>query len=220
MQTESSKLENLATPGSTAIQTVYVIDDDDSMRRSLSRLLTASGIPTLSFSSADEYLEHSPHGASGCVLLDLSMPGCDGLELQDRLSRIGRTLPIVFLTGCGDVPSSVRAMKLGAVDFLTKPVEKKRLLPAIRAAFAQDESLRSRQALQDDVRERLERLTPREREVIQLVAQGLLNKQIAAELGTVEKTVKVHRSRAMAKMQLTSVAELVRLLGRTEPAFA
>ena len=198
-------------------QTVYVVDDEESIRTSLSRLLTAAGIPSKTFRSADDYIATGPTLAAGCVLLDLSMPGCTGLELQEKLSQAGRALPIIFLTGNGDVPSSVRAMKSGAIDFLTKPVAKNQLLAAIRAAFARDETTRQHQAVQLDLRSRLSRLTPREDEVIRLVARGLLNKQIAAQLGTVEKTVKVHRARALAKLEINSVAELVMLLERLDP---
>jgi RNA polymerase sigma factor (sigma-70 family) len=198
-------------------QTVHVVDDEESIRTSLTRLLTAAGIPSKTFRSADEYIANCPALATGCVLLDLSMPGCTGLELQEKLSQAGRSLPIIFLTGNGDVPSSVRAMKSGAVDFLTKPVAKSQLFAAIQTAFARDEATRQHQAVQLDLRSRLSRLTPREEEVIRLVARGLLNKQIAAKLGTVEKTVKVHRARALAKLEINSVAELVMLLDRLDP---
>jgi RNA polymerase sigma factor (sigma-70 family) len=208
-------------PGSVTINvltpTVYVVDDDDSIRTSLSRLLTAAGIPVRTFPSADDFLERCPANVAGCLLLDLSMPGCSGLELQERLAELDRLLPVVFLTGYGDVPSSVRAMKSGAIDFLTKPVAKRDLLAAIRTAFERDEARRRREAVQVDLRTRIRRLTPREEQVIRLVARGLLNKQVAAELGTVEKTVKVHRARALAKLEINSVAELVTLLERLEP---
>jgi RNA polymerase sigma factor (sigma-70 family) len=201
-------------------QTVHIVDDEESIRTSLSRLLTASGIPCKTYRSGDEFVAECPAITAGCVLLDLSMPGCTGLELQEKLSRSGRTLPIIFLTGNGDVPTSVRAMKSGAVDFLTKPVAKNQLLAAIQTAFARDEAKRQHQAVQVDLRSRLSRLTPREEQVIRLVARGLLNKQIAAELGTVEKTVKVHRARALAKLEINSVAELVMLLDRLDPVLA
>lgn len=198
-------------------QTVHVVDDEESIRTSLCRLLSAAGIPCKVYRSAEEFISASPAAAAGCVLLDLSMPGCTGLELQEKLSQTGRVLPIIFLTGNGDVPTSVRAMKSGAVDFLTKPVAKNQLLAAIQTAFARDEAMRQHQAVQIDLRSRLSRLTPREEQVIRLVARGLLNKQIAAELGTVEKTVKVHRARALAKLEINSVAELVTLLDRLDP---
>jgi FixJ family two-component response regulator len=196
---------------------VYLVDDDDAVRRSLTRLLTAAGIPAVAFRSAEEYLEGCPRSAAGCLLLDLSMPDCSGLELQELLGRNEHTLPVVFLTGYGDVPSSVRAMKSGAIDFLTKPVDKKLLLAAIRAAFARDEVARQRHAVLEDLQKRLARLTPRENEVVRLVARGMLNKQIAIDLGTVEKTVKVHRARGLAKLEVSSVADLVRLLERSGP---
>jgi len=202
---------------SALTQTVYIVDDEESIRTSLSRLLTAAGIPCQAFSSADAYVETGPQVAAGCLLLDLTMPGCSGLKLQERLARTERALPVIFLTGNGDVPSSVRAMKSGAVDFLTKPVAKNQLLAAIRTAFERDDASRKHEAVQVDLRHRLSRLTPREEQVIRLVARGLLNKQIAAELGTVEKTVKVHRARALAKLEINSVAELVLLLERLDP---
>jgi FixJ family two-component response regulator len=208
-------------PGVVAVQaltqTVHIVDDEESIRTSLTRLLTVAGIPSKAFRSAEEYIATCPPLAAGCVLLDLSMPGCTGLELQEKLSQTGRVLPIIFLTGNGDVPSSVRAMKSGAIDFLTKPVAKNLLLAAIHAAFSRDEATRQHQAVQLDLRFRFSRLTPREDEVIRLVARGLLNKQIAAKLGTVEKTVKVHRARALAKLEINSVAELVMLLERLDP---
>ena len=201
-------------------QTVHVVDDEESIRTSLSRLLSAAGVPCKTYRSADEFISLCPTLVAGCVLLDLSMPGCTGLELQEKFSQTGRVLPIIFLTGNGDVPTSVRAMKSGAVDFLTKPVAKNQLLAAIQTAFARDEASRQHQAVQIDLRSRLSRLTPREEQVIRLVARGLLNKQIAAELGTVEKTVKVHRARALAKLEISSVAELVTLLDRLDPVLA
>jgi FixJ family two-component response regulator len=203
-----------ARPLSSAVQTVYVVDDDDSMRRSLCRLLEAAGFPVVEFASATEFLDSNTMNAAGCVLLDLSMPGFSGLELQEILVRTGRSLPVVFLTGRGDVPSSVRAMKSGAVDFLIKPVPKAQLIAVIRTAFARDQAARTLRAEQVEMRRRLSRLTRRESEVVKLVARGLLNKQIASELGTVEKTVKVHRSRALTKLEICSVADLVRLLER------
>lgn len=199
---------------SSVAPTVYVVDDDDSMRRSLCRLLEAAGFPVVEFPSAMEFLDSNTSHAAGCVLLDLSMPGFSGLELQEILVRTGRSLPIVFLTGRGDVPSSVRAMKSGAVDFLVKPVPKAQLIAAIRTAFARDQAARTMRTEQGEMRRRLSRLTRRESEVVRLVARGLLNKQIASELGTVEKTVKVHRSRALTKLEISSVADLVRLLER------
>ncbi|HET7538123.1 MAG TPA: response regulator [Candidatus Didemnitutus sp.] len=201
---------------STPVPTVYVVDDDDSMRRSLCRLLEAAEIPVAEFASAAEFLDSNSSQTAGCLLLDLSMPGFSGLELQEILVRTGRALPIVFLTGRGDVPSSVRAMKSGAVDFLIKPVPKAQLIAAIKTAFARDQAARTVRAEQNEMRRRLSRLTPREAEVVRLVARGLLNKQIASVLGTVEKTVKVHRSRALTKLEISSVADLVRLLERAQ----
>jgi FixJ family two-component response regulator len=219
MHAYAYSLDAVAVPApiDSLTPTVYLVDDDDAVRRSLTRLLTAAGIPAVAFRSAEEYLEGCPRSAAGCLLLDLSMPDCSGLELQELLGRNEHTLPVVFLTGYGDVPSSVRAMKSGAIDFLTKPVDKKLLLAAVRAAFARDEVARQRHAVQEDLQKRLARLTPRENEVVRLVARGMLNKQIAIDLGTVEKTVKVHRARGLAKLEVSSVADLVRLLERSGP---
>ena len=183
---------------------VFVIDDDASLRRALERLLRAEGYAVEGFASAEAYLERAHHDGPGCVLLDLALPGIDGLELQARLARDTRALPIVFLSGHADVPSGVHAMKTGAVDFLTKPVEADKLLTAVRAAL-------ERRASQIDTRERFSGLSGREREVMALVVAGLRNKQIAAQLGITEKTVKVHRARVMEKTGATSLAGLVRL---------
>lgn len=215
MYASNSKTGVVVVPAFT--QTVHIVDDEEAIRTSLSRLLNAAGIPSKTYRSAEDYIATCPPHATGCVLLDLSLPGWTGLELQEMLRQAGRALPIIFLTGNGDVPSSVRAMKSGAIDFLIKPVAKTQLLAAIQTAFARDEATRQHQAVQIDLRTRLSRLTPREEEVIRQVACGLLNKQIAAKLGTVEKTVKVHRARALAKLEINSVAELVMLLERLDP---
>jgi FixJ family two-component response regulator len=190
---------------------VFVVDDDASVRRSLARLLKVHGYQPQVFASAQDFLRHEGGYGPGCLVLDLQLPGLSGLDLQAELAAAGRTIPIVFITGHGDIPSSVRAMKAGAVDFLPKPVQARVLLDVVRQAIARDtEERRDREAV-DAVLARFSLLTPREREVVALVVTGKLNKQIAHELGTTEKTVKVHRSRAMHKLGAGSVAELVRL---------
>ncbi|KPK16469.1 MAG: hypothetical protein AMJ67_14445 [Betaproteobacteria bacterium SG8_41] len=186
--------------------TVFVVDDDDSLRRALERLLRAAGYAVEGFASAQAYLARARYHGPGCLLLDLAMPEIDGLELQARLVHDAEVLPIVFLSGQADIPASVRAIKLGAVDFLTKPADDDALLAAVGAALA-------RRAEQLQGQARLAALSAREREVMYLVVQGLRNKQIAAQLGVTEKTVKVHRARVMEKTGARSLAELVRLVG-------
>jgi FixJ family two-component response regulator len=197
--------------------TVFIVDDDASVRRSLERLLRASGFHVESFDSGEHYLEREPFGGLGCVLLDINMPGVSGIELQQRLQDRGDTVPIVFLTGHGDIPTSVRAMKRGAQDFLTKPIDVDDLVPVIEDAL-----LRHREILADDsermqIKARLETLTPREREVMGELITGAPNKVIADRLGIAVKTVKVHRARVMDKMAVRSVAELVHLLHVADP---
>jgi FixJ family two-component response regulator len=199
---------------SVAGPTVFVVDDEGSVRRAVSRLLRAAGLAVTAFASPEEFLaQHDPQ-TPGCLVLDLAMPGFTGLELQRILARKGSVLPIIFLTGRGDVPKSVQAMKGGAIDFLTKPVNDEDLLAVIRAAIEKDRVARREQTELSEIRARIATLTPREREVLEHVAAGRLNKQIAGDLGTVEKTIKVHRARVMAKMKVQSVAELVRLTER------
>ena len=194
--------------------TVFVVDDYGPVRSSISRLLRAAGFAVAAFASAEQFLaQYDPH-MPGCLILDLAMPTTDGLELQRLLTETGSALPIIFLTGEGDIPKSVRAMKQGASDFLTKPVNDEDLLAAVLAAIEKDRALRREQAELSEVRTRLATLTPRERQVLEYVVTGKLNKQIADDLGTVEQTVKVHRARVMQKMRVQSVAELVRLTER------
>jgi FixJ family two-component response regulator len=198
--------------------TVYVIDDDSSMRRSLERLLRSLGYGVETFSSAAAFLARAAVDGTACLVVDLRMPQLDGLELQQLLGERGDDVPIIFITGHGDVASSVRAMKAGALDFLTKPFDETALRLAIERALDRHAELRASRADLDAVRQRFEVLTPREREVCDLVAEGLLNKQVADRLGTAEKTVKVHRARVMEKLGVRSVAELVRMVDRLRTA--
>jgi FixJ family two-component response regulator len=196
---------------------VSIVDDDVHVLRAYSRLLREHGLATATFESAEAFLAQYDASRPGCLVLDVHLPGLDGLALQRRLVEVG-SLPIVFLTGHGDIPTSVRAMKAGAQDFLTKPVAADILLGAVRAALAQDE--RARQGSDRDalLRQRLAGLSTREREVLQRLAAGKLNKQIAGELGIAEATVKFHRSRLMERMQAHTVAELMHFAARLEVA--
>ena len=191
--------------------TIFVIDDDASVRKSLARLLGSAGLAVETFSSAEAYLERRPYDGVGCLVLDVCMEGLSGADLQTRLVESGCDLPIIFLTGHGSVPLSVSAMKQGAVDFLTKPVDDEVLLETIHQALARHASTVRERTEVGAIRERLETLTPREMEVLRCVLTGALNKQIASRLGIAEKTVKVHRGRVMEKLAVTSVAELVRV---------
>jgi len=191
---------------------VFIIDDDPSMRTALKRLLNTVGFRTRTFTSATEFLQEDfRQDTVGCLVLDVKMPGMRGMELQDELLGRGLSFPIVFITGHGTVPMSVKAMKAGAFDFLEKPFEDRDLIQAISRALEKGRQSLARQMESRDIRQRFELLTPREQEVFAHVVAGLLNKQIAAELGTAEKTVKVHRARVMEKMQAGSLAELVRM---------
>jgi RNA polymerase sigma factor (sigma-70 family) len=205
-----------------AAQTVFIVDDAPEVRKSLSRVLGAAGYQVRSFESAEGFLAEHPGGAQGCLLLDICMPGLSGIELQQALVGFPNALPIVFLTGIGDIRTCVDAMKEGAVDFLTKPIDNVRLFAALDQALRRDEEQRVQGEIRRVIHQRLETLTPRERQVMAQVIRGRLNKQIAAELGTGEKTVKVHRARMMSKMVARSVAELVQLGARVgveiEPA--
>jgi RNA polymerase sigma factor (sigma-70 family) len=193
------------------LPTVIVVDDDAAVRKSLVRLLKSAGYFAESFASADEFLDYwEKNPIPGCVLLDIQMPGLDGLQLQEKLQKSTDGIPIIFITGHGDIPSSVKAMKAGAVDFFPKPFNDEDLLQAIREAIQQDHQARNDRAGRAAVAELFATLTPREREVLELVVRGMLNKQIAAALGASEKTIKIHRGRVMEKMKLQSVADLVR----------
>ena len=192
--------------------TVFIVDDDSGVIRALSRLLKSRGYETESFTSSREFLEQHDAALPGCAVLDLSMPDLNGLELQQALTREGAVpRPIIFLTGRGDIPTSVQAMKAGAVDFLAKPFNDVELLAAVQAAIDRDALMRRQRADREEVARKLATLTLREREVLEHVVAGQLNKHIAASLGTVEKTIKVHRGRIMQKMGAASLVELVRM---------
>ena len=194
-----------------AEETVFVIEDDDSMRRALARLIRSVSLQVETFTSAQEFLSHPPPEGPCCLVLDIRLPGLSGLQLQESLNQYGMGIPIIFITGHGDVPMSVQAMKAGAVDFLQKPVNDQQLLDAVHRALSKDRKERSRRARNVAVRGRYEILTPREQEVLSLVVSGLKNKEIADEMGASERTVKVHRARVMEKMQAVSLPHLVRL---------
>jgi FixJ family two-component response regulator len=198
--------------------TVHLVDDDAGVRKALSRLLRAKGYEVQLYESAQEFLERHDPAAPGCAVLDVAMPGLDGLALQQTLTTRGSHRPVIFVTGRGDIPTSVRAMKAGALDFLTKPVREKDLLDAIQRAESRDAALRLLHSELDSIHARINTLTPREREVLTHVVAGRLNKQIAGELGTVEKTIKVHRSRMMEKLGLRTVADLVRMAEKAQIA--
>lgn len=197
----------MSSPGTM----VHIVDDDASFRKSLERLLRLRGFQTESFESAEAFLRSGITSRAGCILLDVHMPGLDGLSLQQSIARTRCTMPIIFLTGRGDIPMSVRAIKAGAADFLTKPVDVDVLLPTIQKAFAENRCRRDAQVQQDAIRQRVQTLTERELEVLRHLLTGAPNKQIGGDLAIAEKTVKIHRGRVMEKMGVTSVAELVRL---------
>ena len=193
------------------VPTVIIIDDDDLVRASIQGMLKSVGLPSKAFANAQEFL-HSQHlEGPSCLILDVQLPGLTGLDFQQALADAGFQIPIIFITGHGDIPMSVKAMKSGAVEFLTKPFRDEDLLAAIQQGLDRDRARRRQQELTEDLRNRYQTLTAREREVMKLVVSGLLNKQIAAELGTREITIKVHRGRVMQKMHADSLADLVRM---------
>jgi FixJ family two-component response regulator len=200
----------------TSTAMVFVIDDDPSMRKSLQRLLDAARYPTKIFKSASEFLSRSAHDGPSCVVVDVRMPGLNGIDFQKALIEVGREEQLVFITGHGDIPMCAQAMKAGAVDFLPKPFKPQQLLESVERALDRSVERRRHTSEKNHARGLLDRLTPREYEVMQLVATGLLNKQVGGELGMAEKTVKTHRAHVMQKLGITSVAELMMVLQRAD----
>ena len=196
----------------TRASVVFVVDDDPSVRSSLKFLLSSVGLQVEGFESAETFLQRKPPDAPSCLVLDVRLRGLSGLDFQRELAARNIRIPIVFVTGHGDIPMSVRAMKAGAIEFLTKPYRDQDLLDAVRVALERDRARREQEKDLTDLRQRFESLTPREQEVISMAVLGMLNKQIADQLGTAENTVKVHRSRAMEKMNAQSFADLVRMI--------
>ncbi len=193
---------------------VFVIDDDAAMRRSLENLIRSVGLRVEAFASAQDFLSIKREDVPGCLVLDVRLPGLSGLDLQKRMTEADIEIPIIFITGHGDIPMSVQAMKAGAVEFLSKPFRDQELLDAIQQALERDRKSREQRAEVEVLRGRFDLLTPREREVMPLLVAGLLNKQIAAELGSSETTVKIHKHHVMEKMRAGSLAELVRIADR------
>ena len=195
--------------------TIFVVDDDRSVRTALKRLIKSLGYKAETFNSARAFLKLEPHDGPACLILDIRMPETSGIELQKQLARAGVQIPIIFITGHGNIPMSVKAMKAGAVDFIEKPFEDQQLIDAIHTAIAKNKQFRMEQAEIKNLLRRIDSLTPREHEVFMLVVSGMLNKQIAFDLGMSEKTVKVHRARVMKKMKAKSLADLVRMAEKT-----
>jgi FixJ family two-component response regulator len=194
--------------------TVFVVDDDASMRNALGRLIRSAGLHVVAFSSAEEFIRRNQPDMPACLVLDVRMPGMSGLELQRELAAANNHIPVIFITGHGDIPMSVRAMKAGAVEFLPKPFHDQDLLDAIQQAIKRDNEAFKERSRVAELRARYELLTPREREVMGLVVRGLLNKQVAGQLGTRENTVKIQRGQVMQKMQVESLADLISIAGK------
>ena len=191
--------------------TIFIVDDDASVRKSLSRLLASYGLTVETFQSAEQFLKREPYDGTGCIILDVRMPGLSGIALHDELARTDYGMPVIFITGHGDIPMSVEAMKKGASDFLSKPFEEEQLMDAVRGALEKSAQYKTSRIEAEDLRRRIDRLTPREKEVLPYITAGLLNKQIAFKLNIAEKTIKVHRAHIMEKLGAHSVAELVRI---------
>lgn len=211
IQPAKSSIQRDQWVADTDISTVFVVDDDDGIRVSIQGLLKSAGLHSEGFETAEQFLQRKRFEGPSCLILDVCLPGMSGVDFQEKLRDAGVLIPIIFVTGKGDIPTTVKAMKSGALEFLTKPFADRQLLNAVRQALALDSVNRQAQARVASLKKRYDTLTRREREVMQLVVSGMLNKEIAAELGTTEITIKVHRAQVMHKMQANSLAELVRM---------